>query len=178
MSAETVDQMIGQIIEHEGTEYTDRPGDRGGPTKFGITLATLQAIKYDTLNDGVIDARDVQALTENEAADIYRRQYYLQPHVNTLPPELQPMMFDEIVNNGQKHAIECMQEAIRCPQDGVIGDGTRSVLNDTIKRIGLKAVNNHIVDAFIERYTKIVEEDPSQSVNLHGWENRANSWRM
>lgn len=178
MSAETVDQMIGQILEHEGPEYTNRPGDRGGPTKFGITLGLLQSLRYDVNRDGKIDAEDVEALTGDEASQLYRRVFYLQPKINTLPADLQPMVFDEAVNFGAAAAIKCVQKAVLCQPDGVIGDGTRSVLIDAIKRLGLTAINNRIVDQFLIRYSEIAAGDPTQEQFLNGWKNRANSWRM
>ena len=38
----TTKEIIDGIIKREGG-YVDHPADRGGPTKFGITLATLEA---------------------------------------------------------------------------------------------------------------------------------------
>lgn len=36
----TVDEMIDAIIRREGG-YVNHPADRGGPTRYGITMATL-----------------------------------------------------------------------------------------------------------------------------------------
>ena len=37
--------LIAELIQREGG-YVDDPDDRGGPTKYGITLATLQAWRH------------------------------------------------------------------------------------------------------------------------------------
>ncbi len=172
MTAETVSEMIGQILEHEGPEFTDRPADHGGPTKFGVTLTLLQSLNPRAT---VADIRD---MTADDASQIYQRVFYRQPHIDTLPADFQPMMFDEAVNMGQGHAIKCLQSAILCPADGQIGDGTRTVLNDAVARNGVRYVNNRIVDAFIARYAEIVQADPTQEQFIDGWKNRANSWRI
>lgn len=179
--SESIDQMISTIIQHESEKYTDIKGDAGGPTKYGISLRFVRGIpgpKFDLDGDGDTDARDIQLVDANVASSLFRQFFYTQPHINTLPADIQPMMFDEGVNFGAKHAIECMQRAIRCPADGSIGDGTRSVLNDTIKRIGLKATVGHIVDEFDARYRAIAAAKPGQRKFLNGWINRSESWRI
>jgi hypothetical protein len=39
------------------------PQDSGGLTKFGVTLGLLKQIAYDTNKDGIVDAKDIYALT-------------------------------------------------------------------------------------------------------------------
>ena len=43
----TDDDIIDGIIRREGSTYTNDPADPGGPTKYGITLATHHATFYD-----------------------------------------------------------------------------------------------------------------------------------
>lgn len=174
---ETIDQMVANILVHEGG-YVNNPADPGGATNYGISLRFLISIRCDVNGDGKIDINDIIGMTATYAGDIYKRQFYAAPHIDTLPPALQPMLFDEGVNFGPGAAIECMQRAINVPADGRIGDDTRSVLNATIARLGIVAVNNKIVDQFVARYEGIVRNNPREAVFLKGWLSRANGWKM
>jgi lysozyme family protein len=73
----TVDQIIDEILRREGwPKYTNRASDRGGPTKGGITLATLRAWRAA---QPYVSAADVEALTEAEVRTIYRHRYVIEP---------------------------------------------------------------------------------------------------
>lgn len=178
--SETIDQMIGDIIAHESAKYTDTPGDAGGPTKYGISLRFLRGVPLpiaDRDHDGDIDAADVRLIDHDEAAQIFKSYFYMRPQIYTLEANFQPMMFDEAVNFGPAHAIECLQEAILVPADGRIGDMTRTSLTAAVHRLGERAVKNLICDKFVARYRSIAEGNPANQKFLQGWENRANSWR-
>ena len=66
----TVQDIAEAIVAREGG-YVNDPDDPGGPTKYGVTLATLQTYGRDLTGDGRITARDVQALGKAEAARIF-----------------------------------------------------------------------------------------------------------
>ena len=63
------DAIIDGILDAEGRVYTNRAADRGGPTKFGITIKTLS-----NWRGRVADAREVELLSEAEPRSIYRKQ--------------------------------------------------------------------------------------------------------
>ena len=58
----TDDAIISDIISREGRTYTDFPGDKGGPTKLGITLKTLADWRHHAC-----EPVDVQNMDEAEA---------------------------------------------------------------------------------------------------------------
>ncbi len=67
-------RIIDAILEREGDTYTNHPKDRGGPTKYGITRATLSAWR------GVsVTAKDVKALTEERSTRHLRQPLYHTP---------------------------------------------------------------------------------------------------
>ena len=67
--------IIDTILRREGwPRYTNRPSDRGGPTKGGITLATLASWRKRP-----VTATDVAALDEAEVRAIYRARYIEEP---------------------------------------------------------------------------------------------------
>lgn len=179
--SETIDQMISEIIAHEGgAKFAETPGDAGGATKYGISLRFVQGIpgaKFDLNGDGVTDARDIQLIDYDRAAGLYRQYFYQMPMIYTLEPNIQPMIFDEAVNMGTVHAIGCLQKAVLVPADGHIGELTRTSLTAVVNRLGRSSVQNLIVDQFVARYHAIVAANPGQEKFLNGWLNRANSWR-
>ena len=70
--------IIGEIIKREGG-FVDHPSDRGGPTKFGITLRTLRAWRGQP-----VTREDVRTLTKAEARQIYAERYIQSPKIDQI----------------------------------------------------------------------------------------------
>lgn len=102
-----------------GATYTDRPDDRGGPTKHGITLATLSAWRGHACTQA-----DVQALTGAEASAIRRAGYWNKVQGDQLPAGLDLMVYDAAINMGPGAAVRALQDALGITPDGVIGPVT------------------------------------------------------
>ena len=103
--AVNVETLIGDIIRREGG-YVDDPSDLGGATKYGITLATLQAARgRPTTKD------DVRALTEDEARAIYRAEYASPFAAYAQDPELYALLVDSAVQHGVGRAKEWIAHA-------------------------------------------------------------------
>lgn len=168
--------MIKDVIEKEGG-YVNNPADKGGPTNWGITLSTLEAWRDD--ND--LYSEDIRLLTKSEALEIYEDIYYLKPGINRLDDRLQPIVFDMAVNHGPSKAIKLLQKAVamagfgQLNQDGIIGANTINASNKAIMRKQQQFINL-ICDVRKDFYRSIVKSNPSQSVFLAGWINRANSF--
>ena len=94
------DKIFESILHHEGRTFTDIKADRGGATKFGLTLATLQQLTTPSAT-----AEDVQDLTEDEA-----RGFYLQLWDEARADRLEisekagAFYFDNYVNDGPQMA--------------------------------------------------------------------------
>ncbi|MBV1787613.1 N-acetylmuramidase [Marinobacterium sp. D7] len=172
----TVDEMIDDILVREGG-YVDHPEDRGGPTKFGITQSTLS--RY---YGRAVTSAEVQALSVEVAREIYERNYYTAPSLNSLPDLIQPFLFDSAVNHGPRRAIRFLQSVCnqarytpRLSEDGAVGPNTRRAANWAEREMG-----NVLLKALIEErrnfYRVIVQARPSQSVFLKGWMNRVNEF--
>ena len=100
-----VNAMIARLIAHEGG-YVDNPADRGGPTRFGITETVARAQGY---------RGDMRALPEMEAADIYKRLYWLKPRLDAvaaLAPTLAAELFDTGTNMGSTTAAGFLRRAL------------------------------------------------------------------
>ena len=161
----TVDQIIDGIIEREGRKYTNLASDRGGPTKFGITLADLSSWRKRKCT-----ADDVKALQEPEARAIYETRYISEPgfaQIIDLPLRVQ--LIDFGVNSGPERAVRWLQRAIGTPVTGQI-DAT---MLDLLPRLPARLVNNALVAARLYMIESITDEDVKQKANEEGWEHRA-----
>lgn len=169
------DEIIGQTIDKwEGVRFTNHPADRGGPTRYGITLATLSEARGKPQ-----DANDVRFLTRSEAVDIFRRLYWERAGVGRLPSALWPTFYDAVVNHGPTRAAYLLQRALnrlgaRLALDGEMG-------SKTVQAAWVKPPVD-TVNAFVaERlafYDRIIERDPTQAVFEVGWKRRAESFQI
>ncbi|MDH5393807.1 MAG: N-acetylmuramidase [Gammaproteobacteria bacterium] len=171
-----VDQMINDILRREGG-FVDHADDKGGPTKYGITIKTLSAY----LGHAALSS-EVEALTEEVARDIYERNYYIAPRIDRLPETIQPFVFDCAINHGPRRAIKFLQSVCNqagykpaLSEDGTLGPNTLKAVDSTLAKMG-----NVFLQALYEErrnfYLTIVQNEPSQKVFLNGWMNRVNEF--
>ncbi len=168
----TIDEMVQDVLVREGG-FVDHPSDRGGPTNYGITQKTLS-----NYYGRVATTADVKALSVDVAEEIYKRNYFYGPRIDSLPESVQPFLFDCAVNHGPRRAIKFLQSVCnqagyqpRLSQDGAVGPNTRKGAEWADQQMGtvfLKA----LVEERRNFYFAIVEARPSQKVFLKGWLNR------
>ncbi|HEX2136967.1 MAG TPA: glycosyl hydrolase 108 family protein [Microvirga sp.] len=115
MTATSFPAALALVLRHEGG-FADHPLDPGGPTKFGITVATLARWR-----GRAVGADDVRALGEAEAAAIYRRLYWDAVSADELPDGVDLALFDFAVNAGPTRAARTLQAALGCAVDGAVG---------------------------------------------------------
>jgi hypothetical protein len=169
-----VQQMLRDILRREGG-YANHPNDRGGPTKFGITLRTLANWRRCG-----VDADDVRNLGVEEAEQIYLANYFRGPGIDRLPQRQQPLMFDMSINHGPATAVKLLQRTLceagyPCQVDGGIGNETVECARHADQTQGDRFVNR-LVDQRVALYRRIAQGDPSQRVFLAGWMRRANEF--
>lgn len=166
--------IIDRIIEREGgARYTNRAEDRGGPTKFGITMAALQNYRKRPVSDN-----DVATLGEVEARAIYRSVYLEGPGFGVIEHAgLLDLVVDSAVQHGPMKAIKLLQEALRVQVDGQFGPVTKKVLQHS----WAPTVYRELLAARIQLYgriiTKIVDDKDRDGItdaaeNASGWMNR------
>lgn len=119
----TADELIDDILTREGG-YVNHPADRGGPTNFGITQATLSRWRGHT-----VSAASVQALTIEEARDILSTEYLEQPGFLHLPEPLRAQVVDFAVTSGQAQAVKNLQGLVGTERDGILGPVTRGAVS-------------------------------------------------
>jgi lysozyme family protein len=112
------DQAIALMIQLEGG-YANVKGDPGGRTKYGITQGCLNAERQQ--DSSLPD--DVEKLTPDQAASIYRRIDWDAIHGDELPSTLAPLMLNCAVNMGEPTAVVLLHECLGV-QGGIIGTHT------------------------------------------------------
>lgn len=173
----TEQEMITEILRREGWDkYTNHAADKGGPTKWGITLDSWRGYK----KNHALQAIDVQSITEAQAREYYRYVHIVEPAFDkVLDLSLRELLIDAGVNHGPRHPAKWVQWAAEVKQDGKLGP------------ISLKAINAAApqelflwVCAFrVRLYGRLTSQDPAlkaaRSAGLHlqaeftsGWCNR------
>lgn len=103
--------------------YSDDPGDSGGPTMCGITHT-----EYDLWRKGHgLPTQDVRKMSQEEGYAIYEVGYWL-PHCPLLPPGLDLQFFDIAVNMGPNRAIKLLQGSLGVAPDGDWGPMTNAAV--------------------------------------------------
>jgi len=134
----TFDKAFEYTMPFEGWDaYTNDPDDKGGATKYGITVRTLKAIRFDVDGDGDVTENDVKSLTYSQAKDILKRKYWDMIQADSIESErIAIKLFDCAVNMGPARATRIAQEALNDLRyglvvDGLMGPKTLSALNGT-----------------------------------------------
>jgi len=124
-------------LKYEGL-YSNHPNDKGGPTMRGVTMAVFKAWR----RDDNLTIEDLKALTDIEARQIYRTNYWNVVKGDELPIGIDLCLFDIAINSGVGRAGQCVQEVL-----GFTGrDVDRAIGPKTLRAI--LAVNNRA--AFID----------------------------
>lgn len=158
------DPVTGRIIADEGG-FVDNPADAGGPTKFGITIATLSAWRGKPCT-----AADVQDLSRDEAVAIYKQKYVIAPGFDRINDVgLRTAVANAAVLFGPGRVIAALQQLVAVTADGVFGPATRAAVNaieprELVNALSLWRIRQHIARCAV---------DPSQLQFLPGWFNRA-----
>jgi lysozyme family protein len=159
----TADEIIDEIIRREGG-FVDHRADRGGPTKYGITQATLAAWRGHP-----VSADDVRILTVDEARAIYRARYIRDPGFDRIAdPQLRALLVDCAVLQGPSRAVVWLQRACGVTADGKFGPLTERVANELAPRL-LRA---RITASRARALGRLITDDPKQAAFAAGWMNR------
>jgi len=165
--------IIENILRREGSTFTNRAGDRGGPTKFGITQSSWNDyIAHDPAN---APTRDVESLTRDMAIKSYT-DVFIEPLAFIQNVYMRELMVDSAVQHGPVRAIKWLQAAAGVTVDGVIGDETRDHVNPTSDSLADTEWQLHLYNAVLRSrirfYGEIITRDPSQAQFAAGWLNR------
>ena len=149
-----IDKLIDRLIQIEGGFVNDSV-DRGGPTKYGITQATLSHWRGTA-----VTAKDVENLDLQETRQIYLMQYWVKPRICDLKlsEPLQEMVFDAGVHHGVSRATKLLQSSMSVAADGIIG----TVTINAAQRLNGPHLAALFMAERVEFIAKIIHSDPSQ----------------
>ena len=149
-------EIVNHTLEEEGG-YVNDPTDKGGETNYGISKRA-----YPKLN--------IFELTEDDAIDIYWKDYWIRGKCDKVPVKLQAIYFDMCVNFGISGAIKVLQETANGKGAGIGVDG--KIGPNTIKAIQNLSLER--VRAFrVLKFAKIVIANPKQMKFWYGWYRRS-----
>lgn len=173
------DSAFQVVLKHEGGFVND-PNDKGGPTKYGVSLYWLQTQGFtfaDLNHDGRIDIEDIKALTPDKAAEFYREKWWNKyGYGNISNCEIATRIFDMAVNMGGIQANKLAQRAaIRCGNlcaaDGVFGPVSFNAITTVSPECWLKQFK----ELCAEFYRQLVITHPNYVIYINGWLKRVYS---
>tara|TARA_R110000803_G_scaffold43080_1_gene92216 strand:+ start:69 stop:599 length:531 start_codon:yes stop_codon:yes gene_type:complete len=162
------ESVVSMVLEHEGG-YVNHPTDPGGETKYGISKRAYPEL-------------DIAGLTEEDAADIYKKDYWDRIKGDDLPVGLACVVMDYAVNSGISRASKALQSACGMGNpDGVIGPHTLSIVWNIVKND-----QNEILNSEVEKLLICVIETRQEfirSLSIYetfgkGWERRIAETRV
>jgi hypothetical protein len=158
--SERLDACLPLILQMEGG-YSNEAADRGGPTNYGITLATLKEWE----GKDALTADDVKNMTQGTAKEIYRTNYWNRMQCGLLPKGLDLEVFDFGVNAGPSRAVKNLQKIVGVTEDGSMGPITLAAV---------RTLNPRDLVARFSQERLAFYQSLNQPVFLKGWSNRVN----
>lgn len=123
-------KLVQFILSWETDKYTNRKNDNGGPTKYGITLATWRKVGYDKNGDGVLNEEDVKLLTEEDFHRVFKENYWNACKADKIQDQsVANMLVDFAYNSGVSRAVRHLQLTLGITADGIIGNKTLFAIN-------------------------------------------------
>lgn len=161
-------QLLKFVLSFESSKYTNRKSDRGGATKYGITLATWKKVGYDKNGDRAITAEDIKLLTEDDYNRVFKLNFWdacWGDHIKN--QSVANLLIDFAYNSGVSRAIRHVQSLVGAKQDGIMGPATLSAINNF--KQGQWVLFDKLKVDRIAYLHEIVKNDPKQDPNLPGW---------
>ncbi len=168
-------EAVAKTLKNEGGLSIDKD-DPGGITNYGISFKFLKANKIDLNNDGLVNGKDIQEMTIDEATTLYKQNFWNKFKIGLIGQRIiADKVFDLSVNVGGVVAIKLLQHAINLhlktpiAVDGMIGLHTLK----SIAEVGQAQVLMGIKDCAIQYYQDLVKKHPHLEKYLAGWTLRA-----
>lgn len=153
---------VQRTLVEEGV-LSDRASDRGGITKYGVTIPFLT----DYLGKPAT-AADIIALTKDKAIDAYYVVIWKKRGLASLPGKIAGEVFDFAVNSGPGQAIKTLQKVLKINPDGVLGPLVVQACGMCVAR---RLCNDYLI-ARGRFLMDLCQHDASQLDSLEGWYNR------
>lgn len=160
-------KLVPFILSWETDKYTNNKYDRGGATKYGITLATWRKVGYDKNGDGVLNEEDVKLLTKDDFHRVFKQNFWNACKADKIQDQsVANMLVDFAYNSGVKRAATYLQLTLGITADGIIGNKTLFAIN--------KSNGKRLFERFKktrENYLKSIAKG-TQKDFIDGWQRR------
>jgi len=154
------------IVKFEGGE-SNKPTDRGGLTRYGLTFKTY----LELVPKGTLDA--FRALTRDEVIDLITEHFALGPGYFRIRDQwVMWLVIDFAINSGRGNATRALQRAIGVQDDGLFGRHTDGAVNS----VDPARTFRHLVGERIEFLGRLITRDVNQGApNAWGWMRRVST---
>jgi lysozyme family protein len=164
--------IINGTLDREGEAYTNRASDKGGPTKWGVTLPVLAEFRGQS-----VTVDQLKALTRDEAYEVFEHLFIKKSGYERLLDEnVRALMCDWAVNSGVERASRYLQRTLGVtPVDGKCGPRTVEAANVLKPRVLLKRLGLARQVFYVRTALEDVPPDMVKTTdldNLEGWLNR------
>lgn len=174
-SEDNFEQAMKVVMKHEGG-LSDDKNDRGGVTRYGISLRFLKAEKIDVDGDGDIDRDDIIHLTRTAADKIYFKEWYMKYHYDEiLDVAILTDILDFSINVGASQCHKTVRRAINAVIDDPIevnGKFDKEVI-EIINLMDAGVLHSAINNQQKRFYRSLVEKNSELKPFLNGWLRRA-----
>ena len=156
------------LLSWEGG-YNKVPGDRGGATNKGVTIATWRKYGYDKNEDHQINERDVMLITEYDAIYVILKPVYWDKwRADEIRSQaIANLLVDWYWNSGQ-YGIKLPQKILGIKIDGIVGPKTIAAINNYPNQQELFRKLWEEREQYFYRLASV----PTQKKFLSGWINR------
>jgi lysozyme family protein len=160
MAVKNWEMALETILHHEGG-YVNHPKDPGGETNLGVTKRVYEE------HGGT---KDMQDLTFEDVAPIYKKSYWDRVKGDDLPSGLDLCVFDFSVNAGTGRGAKYLQRMVGATADGAIGPGTLKAVGLYVEEVGVAAA----IDNYQEARQSYYESLSTFETFGRGWTRRVN----
>ena len=162
------ESLFPHILESEGIVFENDSADTAGATKFGIITDDLKTYYHDQTKTW----QDVKNLTQDEAFKIYKKLYWDAFKADEIKNDsLAHFIVDGAINQGKGTITKYIQQVCGITADGIFGSGTLAAVNAH----NPKELFEGLKQKRLDKYHRIVANNPSQQRFIKGWIRRLNS---
>ncbi len=157
-------EIVEWIVDRfEGSVPTDDPVDRGGVTRWGITLPTLRRVKPEATHG------DVWALTRDEAVAVYLDLFVREPGFFQIADwRLRLVVVDSGIHSGTMRATRWLQAAVGATVDGLGGPETF----EKTSVLPADMIRERVLASRVRHIGRLIQKDRTQARFSAGWMDR------
>lgn len=162
------ENFVDKLLVLEGG-FAILKNDKGGATKYGVTLQTWKEFGHDKDGDGDIDVEDIKLLTVEDAKNIAKKIFWDYFKADQIKNQtIAEFICDWGYNSGRTTIAKKVQTLLGLKADGIFGPMTLNRINT----LDQGQLFNLLKLSRLDFVRKIVERDPTQERFYKGWVNR------